>query len=344
MKSCFTKIVLSVFSGCSIFTLITPTLGCEIGEKRIQNPATTLSLIGDNCLIDCEPGARGTGSKVYTADDGWAIVRYDISYRKKSRLATDVNVDRIAGGTNYINNYDFQNMNSVMGQVNAIDPRTGQPIQVGGSYKAEQMQRLHNSIQSNKNTIIISGSVRGERGYGANGYLTADLITEEICIGTANDYQRIIRQEIAATAHTETLSSTPVAISNVNNDYGDPDLTVNILNGSVLKYYRNQGVGEITSPNGQVIKSYSGWRTNWYLIHPLRRNMVMFYDANQGYAEIYYVDVDGTFRDLQHFNRVPHNIVDITNLGNNIVRISYANGQNINYNVMDNGTLNMIRE
>lgn len=320
MKPTVNRLIVCGISLFGVFASVAPAFAsCTIGQTRTKNPAVVLAIFASNCFASCD---EKPGQALYTVEHGWIIKNYSIQKVKETGYASDIQVEQFDQGTNVISGSDFTSMQSAMGQVNAVDPNTGQPIQVGGSYESKTMEQLHEQLATNKNTIKLSATVRGKRGYGANGRLTANLITEEVCIGTRQDYLLALQKEVESAKRW---------------NQAKPDITINLLYGNVLKYYRDMGKGIISTPNGQVIKTYSGWRTSWSIISPIRENMVIFYEAASGHAEIYHVDEDGTFRDLYQYNGWSKDITNFTNAGNHLVRLDFRDGKIYYYRVEDNG-------
>lgn len=167
---------------------------CTVGETRNLPNAVIADAFSEQCWSGCD---QRTDEQVFQVPEGWAILSYETGTRH-DRGRTTMSVQQIARNGHFSSSYEFDSIRKSAGSANAVDPKTKQPIQVGGSMEAQAIEKLNRSYASSHTTLVLKVTALGREIRGGSSKRTEALHINLICVGTLDGYREAIQKELAA--------------------------------------------------------------------------------------------------------------------------------------------------
>lgn len=170
---------------------------CVVGEQKGLLNAVIADAFSEQCWSGCEVR---TDEQIFQAPEGWAIVRYETGTRH-DRGRTTRSVQVIAKNGHFVSSQAFESVRKSAGSASAVDPRTGNPIQVGGSIEAQTIERMNREYSASETTLVLKVTAQGREFRGGSSKREEALHVSLICVGTLNGYREAIAKELAAAKH-----------------------------------------------------------------------------------------------------------------------------------------------
>lgn len=167
---------------------------CAVGQQKNLHNAVIADALSEQCWTGCEVR---TDEQIFQAPEGWAIVNYETGTRH-DRGRTTRSVQVIAKNGHFASSQAFESLRRSAGSAKAVDPNTGQPIEVGGSIEAQAIERMNRQYSASHTTIVLKVTAQGREFRGGSSKREEALHVNIVCVGTLDGYREAIQKELQA--------------------------------------------------------------------------------------------------------------------------------------------------